>query len=225
MADPAVRRLTLAERGLWIDLLALASEGKPYGYVTDWQGKALSAKEIAMRVNAESPEQVETLIAGILVKGAASQEGGRLYNRRMKNKGEFATASATVLLQQKRRFAGRLGGRQKQLNYLKMKELLLQQSAIASAIAPSLPFHTNKDLTSFGTTSEQNQPVDNSAAALKPSPELLATLPGGSLATAPLDGALRSPPTDVPEAKRPHELSAAEVLAIVRSKRQTGAAE
>jgi uncharacterized protein YdaU (DUF1376 family) len=65
------------------------------------------------------------------------------------------------------------------------------------------------------------QPVDNSAEALRPSPELLASLTGGSLAALPT-GAHRSPPTAVPQTKRPHELSVAEVLAIVRDKRRVG---
>src|SRR5438132_1410115 len=88
LGDVAVRRLTPAERGLWIDLLALAYQGTPQGYVTDAQGRAISAEEIARLTNSKGPKTVATSIKNILAKGVASADVGpdgeqRLYCRRM----------------------------------------------------------------------------------------------------------------------------------------------
>jgi hypothetical protein len=81
--DPAVRRLTPAERGLWIDLLALAAVAQPTGYVCDERGNPLSYEEIARFANT-TPTDAESLIAAILAKGVASRDRtGRIWNRRM----------------------------------------------------------------------------------------------------------------------------------------------
>jgi hypothetical protein len=102
LGDPAVRRLSPAERGVWIDLLALAAIGSPTGYVCDDKGRPLTLKEIARVTNAASPDDVAEHIAGILEKGAASRDRtGRLFNRRM-------VRSATISA--KRRLAGVKGG-------------------------------------------------------------------------------------------------------------------
>lgn len=84
LGDQAVRRLTLAERGLWIDLLALAAAGVPTGYVTDSKGRPLTHEEIARISNAGSPVEVADLIRSIVDKGVGSRDRtGRLLNRRM----------------------------------------------------------------------------------------------------------------------------------------------
>lgn len=84
LGDQQVRRLTHAERGLWIDLLALAAVGSPVGYVCDERGRPLPLEEICRVTNAASVEEVTKLIAGILDKGVASRDrAGRLFNRRM----------------------------------------------------------------------------------------------------------------------------------------------
>jgi len=83
LGDQEVRRLTPEERGVWIDMLALAAAAQPFGYVCDGKGRPLTDGEIA-RVTGASPEAVSKLIAGILEKGAASRDRtGRIYNRRM----------------------------------------------------------------------------------------------------------------------------------------------
>src|SRR4029077_16422629 len=81
--DKAVRSLTPAERGLWIDLIALASDGEPQGFVSDTRGDPLPLEQIARFANCTLAECL-SLIDGILRKGAASRDrSGRLYNRRM----------------------------------------------------------------------------------------------------------------------------------------------
>ena len=81
--DLAVRSLTTAERGLWIDLLTLAATGNPTGYVVDARGEPLSLEQIARFANCTLTE-CSSLIDGILAKGVASRDrSGRLLNRRM----------------------------------------------------------------------------------------------------------------------------------------------
>jgi hypothetical protein len=81
--DEAVRRLTPAERGLWIDLLAIAAAAIPAGYVVDARGEPVAVEEIARFANCSAAE-ASSLIDGILIKGAASRDRtGRLYSRRI----------------------------------------------------------------------------------------------------------------------------------------------
>jgi hypothetical protein len=116
LGDQAVRRLTPAERGVWIDLLALAAGANPVGYVCDDRGRPLTLDEIARVTGAGSPDEVAKLIAGILDKGVASRDrSGRLYNRRMVRDAENAAKKAT--LSAKRAQAGANGARTTSLKY------------------------------------------------------------------------------------------------------------
>jgi hypothetical protein len=104
--DQAVRRLTPAERGMWIDLLSYASVGEPPGYVCDARGAPVPVEEIARFANCSAGEAA-SLIDGILRKGAASRDRtGRLFNRRMvrdfglsvkRRRAGLAGAAATAL--------------------------------------------------------------------------------------------------------------------------------
>ncbi len=141
--DQEVRRLTPAERGLWIDLLALAAVGKPYGYVCDQRGNPVSYEEIARFSNC-TPTEAESLIAGILEKGAASRDRtGRLFNRRMTRQAEKTA---------KKRMAGKLGAEQTKQVWKGLRTLAETQSArahaTASAVAPlSRPIQSNIETT------------------------------------------------------------------------------
>jgi hypothetical protein len=135
--DLEVRRLTLAERGLWIDLLCLAAVGKPTGYVCDQKGNPLSYEEIARFANS-SPTEVESLIAGILDKGVGSRDrSGRLFNRRMVRQADKAA---------QKRAAGKLGADQTKkvweglkLSQLKLHEISTSARAHATASARAPP--------------------------------------------------------------------------------------
>lgn len=146
--DQDVRRLTPAERGLWIDLLAYAAVGKPTGYVCDQRGNPISYEEIARFTNA-SPKEVESLIAGILEKGVASRDRtGRLFNRRMVRHAEKRAEKA---------FAGKRGGDQTRkvwealkANALNNRSSSSSARAYATALArapPSDPYHSKKEIT------------------------------------------------------------------------------
>jgi len=89
--DRAVRSLSPSERGLWIDLICLASDGEPQGFVCDRKGEPLPLEQIAHFANCSSTAEASSLIDGILSKGAASRDrSGRLYCRRMVRDAELS---------------------------------------------------------------------------------------------------------------------------------------
>lgn len=153
--DQDVRRLTPAERGLWIDLLALAAVGKPTGYVCDQRGNPISYEEIARFTNA-TPTEVESLIAGILEKGAASRDrSGRLFNRRMVRQAEKTA---------QKRMAGKLGGDQTKKAWNALKTMAINQSATAPARAPATapptrPIHSSSIKTTTARVERAAKPV------------------------------------------------------------------
>lgn len=147
LGDQAVRRLTPAERGLWIDLLAIAAAASPVGYVCDSSGTPLTDAEIGRVANCPANE-VGNLIAAIIEKGAASRDRtGRLYNRRMVR---------DAALRVKRSEAGKLGGLAKSRNTLSNPVLLgglLQQNGTRA-----FPKESKKELSSFVTRQSATGP-------------------------------------------------------------------
>lgn len=152
--DQDVRRLTPAERGLWIDLLALAAVGKPVGYVCDQRGNPISYEEIARFTNA-TPTEVESLIAGILEKGAGSRDrSGRLFNRRMVRQAEKTA---------QKRMAGKLGGDQTRKAWSTLKTLAVNHSATAPARAlatapPTRPYQSSNRISTTTVSVERGKP-------------------------------------------------------------------
>lgn len=103
LGDIAVRRLTPAERGIWIDLIGLAWSGTPFGFVTDARGEPVSFDEIARLTGVRRKDELKKLINGVINKGAASRDGhGRIYCRRMLRDAEISRKKAAQ---------GALGGR------------------------------------------------------------------------------------------------------------------
>ncbi len=182
LGDQEVRRLTPEERGVWIDMLALAAAASPIGYVCDGKGRALTIEEIARVTNA-SPEAVSKLIVGILEKGVASRDRtGRLFNRRM-----VRDAIARVKkkeLREKRASAGYVGAQQTSLKYFG-KQILPRQMPRHSL--DTIPFQKNKDsLLPVAAREAMPKPVAKQAATEKrpaaksvASPELTKKLNGG----------------------------------------------
>lgn len=146
LGDQAVRRLTPAERGVWIDLIALAAVGNPVGYVCDEVGKALPLDEIARVTNAGTVEQVSELINGILKKGAASRDRtGRLFNRRMVRKAELSA---------KRAWSGKLGGESTTLRWKHFNAVPGQMprqlpQGLPRSKSPSLTLQESKTTTEY----------------------------------------------------------------------------
>ena len=178
--DKAVRSLTPAERGLWIDLIALASDGVPVGYVSDTRGDPVPVEQIARFANCSAGE-ASSLIDGILKKGAASRDrSGRLFCRRMVRDYELSV---------KRRRAGSIGAASTKLKWQAF-------SGLPQHLPGHVPRQTgtralpSKITTTSLDAAREEPPVDNSSTASaappagsagKPvkttvvSPELLAT--------------------------------------------------
>lgn len=86
-ADPCLRACSYAARGLWIDLLCIAAESDPKGFVLI-AGRACDARAIA-RVTGGQVEEVETLLVELEEHGVFSRnESGVIYSRRMVADGE-----------------------------------------------------------------------------------------------------------------------------------------
>jgi len=177
--DLAVRSLTTAERGLWIDLLTLAATGNPTGYVVDARGEPLSLEQIARFANCTLTE-CSSLIDGILAKGVASRDrSGRLLNRRMVRDLELSV---------KRKRAGSIGAASTKLKWQAL-------SGLPQHLPGHVPRQTGtralprKITTTSLNAAREEPPVDNSATAsaappagsagkpakLAASPELLAS--------------------------------------------------
>lgn len=82
LADASLRRCSYQARGLWMDLLCIAAQHVPIGYVAVG-GKGLSMTDIA-RMTGGSELEVCTLLEELDLNGVLSRDrNGTLYNRRM----------------------------------------------------------------------------------------------------------------------------------------------
>lgn len=81
-SDPRLRMCSLAARGLWVEMLALMHEAKPYGYLLVG-GKPPSDSQLAILVGAP-PEAVPGLLSELGLAGVFSRDRrGVLFSRRM----------------------------------------------------------------------------------------------------------------------------------------------
>jgi hypothetical protein len=152
--DKAVRSLTPAERGLWIDLICLASDGAPVGFVTDARGDPVPVEEIARFANCSAGE-ASSLISSILKKAAASRDrSGRLYNRRMVRDYELSV---------KRRRAGQLGGAATAMKWQANPGLLEHLPEQVPRQTGRAPYQKEKITSTFVGAAREAAPVDNSA--------------------------------------------------------------
>jgi len=158
LGDQAVRRLTPAERGVWIDLLALAAAAAPAGYVCDDKGRPLTHEEIA-RVTGTTPIEVAKLIAGILEKGAASRDrSGRIYNRRMVRDAQMSA---------KKRLNGKAGGAATRMKWQELSGLPRHNAWQAPQQRASAPNPISKTTSTFSAAARETQdkPQDKPQAA------------------------------------------------------------
>lgn len=81
--DLALRKCSLAARGMWVEILCIAHECDPYGTLLH-NGEALQADDIAGLVGMCSPREAKSLIDELLRKGVARiDEKGLIYSKRM----------------------------------------------------------------------------------------------------------------------------------------------
>lgn len=144
LGDAAVRRLTLAERGLWIDCLALMAVASPIGYLCDDKGSPISHEELRRITNASSCDEVAELLDRIHRKGAASLDRtGRLYSRRM-----VRDASKAVKLSRN----GKAGGRATQMKWQRFSDLPQQLPGVLPRQSIPPPYlKKDKNFLSSGT--------------------------------------------------------------------------
>lgn len=82
MSDARLRRCSIAARGLWIDMLCIAAELDPIGYLA-MDGEALSISDFA-RASGITETDASTLIAELERNGVFSRDRkGVIYSRRM----------------------------------------------------------------------------------------------------------------------------------------------
>ena len=81
-AEPTLRRCSLAARGLWMEILCLAAQAEPVGYLVK-DGEPLDIDRLARSVGARISE-VERLLDELEVEGVFSiDRRDRIYSRRM----------------------------------------------------------------------------------------------------------------------------------------------
>jgi hypothetical protein len=199
LGDQAVRRLTPAERGVWIDLLALMAVACPTGYLCDETGRPLTEADVGRVTNA-SAEEVAERIAAILAKGAASQDrDGRIYNRRMVR--DAANAA-------KKRANGKRGGVATRLKWQALSSLPQQNAWQRPQQTRGPPFPLSKKEPFFPTAARVDVAEKQQAISAR---SLASALSGRALTREP-----NSEPAEPKRSsdKKPEELTLAEINAI-----------
>lgn len=82
LTDLALRSCSVAARGLWIDMLCLMHDGRPYGHLT--VGKKILVEADVVRIAGVSVEAIEPLLAEL--EGAevfSRKPSGVIFSRRM----------------------------------------------------------------------------------------------------------------------------------------------
>ena len=83
LKDPAVRSVSLAARGLWIDMLCLMHESSRRGYLQHETGGPVLPEQLARMAGCDTA-QVESLLSELESVGVFSRaERGVIYSRRM----------------------------------------------------------------------------------------------------------------------------------------------
>ena len=81
-SDPCLRTCSLAARGLWMDMLSIAAEAQPTGYVLV-NGRTPSTTDLA-RLTGAPEADVQAALAELSAAGVYSRDrNGRIYSRRM----------------------------------------------------------------------------------------------------------------------------------------------
>ena len=81
--DLALRKCSLAARGMWVEIMCIAHECEPYGTLRH-NGEVLQADDIAGLVGMCSPREAKALIDELVRKGVAKIDAdGVLYSKRM----------------------------------------------------------------------------------------------------------------------------------------------
>lgn len=91
-SDPALRMCSLAARGLWIEMICVMHEAKPYGHLLI-NGHSLTDAQLAVQLGAP-PDQITALLGELEMAGVFSRtRAGVIYSRKMAS---WAKKSATA---------------------------------------------------------------------------------------------------------------------------------
>jgi len=100
MSDVSLRRCSPAARGLWMDMLCVAAQAEPFGYLVS-RGRVLAVSDVA-RVAGLGAGEAEGLMDELEIAGVFSRDRkGRIYSRRMVREARLRKAAQQ---------AGRRGG-------------------------------------------------------------------------------------------------------------------
>lgn len=95
LSDANLRRCSLAARGLWIDMLCVAAQAEPFGFLAQG-GRALDAGAIA-RVAGVGDAEARALIGELEEAGVLSRDRkGRMYSRRMVRDAKLSAAARKI---------------------------------------------------------------------------------------------------------------------------------
>ena len=95
LKDPAVRMLTLSQRGLWIDMLSLMYECSDRGYLSLKNGQPVSTEQLCRMVGCLDIKTVEECLEAMESVGVFSRtKDGVIYSRRMVNDEKIREAKA-----------------------------------------------------------------------------------------------------------------------------------
>src|SRR5262249_41721353 len=207
LGDPAVRRLTAGERGLWIDMLALMSQALPVGYLCSPTGKPLSFAEIG-RVSNLSPKRVRRMSLNLVQKGVASRDDkGVIFCRRIVRENGDKNAKKSA--------SGKLGGAATKLKWKEFSESTHHVSATANLpgqMPQQMPGQTPQQMPQqvcpgpFPSLKIESKPSSFPTAARedqkqsKPARSLASALPPGALAHSPRTETAKQAPATAPAA-------------------------
>ena len=150
LKDPAVRALSFAARGLWIDMIAIMSECNPRGYLR-LNGKPIIGDQLA-RMTGGQIDEVQRLLKELETAGVFSRDRHHtIYSRRIVR---------DERLNEVRRNAGKLGGNpvllnQKLTTQVKQKPTPSSSSSSSSSLLPKKEIW---DLPSKEAISESSEP-------------------------------------------------------------------
>ena len=80
--DQALRAVSLAARGLWMEMLCIMHEAKPYGHLLI--GDQPCSSDVLSRVVGASPEEVQAMLVELQTAGVCrTTRAGVIYSKRM----------------------------------------------------------------------------------------------------------------------------------------------
>jgi hypothetical protein len=96
MRDPSLRSCSVAARGLWMDMLAIAFDGAPRGYITIG-GRPATPRQLAT-IAGITEKQCAGLLAELEEAGVFSRDSdGRMFSRRMVRDTEASEAGREAI--------------------------------------------------------------------------------------------------------------------------------